>query len=208
MTFSFSNFQTGLQTEILHLSSLQSFLSAGLLQCDFICFKVYSKNSFISFLQMLVTEDSDSDNNGPLIKRLKLNKANIKLEAVLGDEVTQAVPLIPVLAANIKNKKFTSLLVKKLNANLPLEKLQHLKRVNSRKINNVTVISVILWQLDSDHHTTETVSREAYQDRLNVLGDIDLDEALEDDLQVFMVASYQPFTVTQNNQLKELDNYW
>ena len=155
---------------------------------------------------MLVTEDSD--NIGPLIKRQKLNKANIKLEAVLSDEVTQAVPLIPVLAANIKNKKYTSLLVKKLNDKLPIEKLQHLKRVNSRKIDNVTVISVILWQLDSDQQMPETVSREAYQDRLNVLGDIDLAEAIEDDLQAFMVASHQPFTVTQNNQLKELDNYW
>ena len=142
------------------------------------------------------------------MKRLKINKDNLKLEAVLGDEVIQPVPLIPVLAANIRNKKFTSLLVKKLNEKLPIQKLQHLKRVNSRKIDNVTVISVILWQFGSDQQMTETVSREVYQNRLNVLGDIDLADALEDDLQVFMVASHQPFTVTQNNQLKELDNYW
>ena len=155
---------------------------------------------------LLVKEDCDNDI--PPIKRLKMNKSNVQLEAVLGDEVTQPVPLIPVLAANIKNKKFTSLLVKKLNDKLPIAKLQHLKRVNSRKVNNVTVISVLLWQLDRDYDTTETVSREEYQDRLNVLGDVNLDEALEDDLQVFMVASYQPFTVSQYNHLKEMDNYW
>jgi len=144
------------------------------------------------------------------MKRPKMDKDNLKLEAVLGVEVTQAVPLIPVLAANIRNKKFTSLFVKKLNDKLPIQKLQHLKRVNSRKIDNVTVISVILWQLDTDNIdvTPETVPRRTHQDRLNVLGDIDLDEALEDDLQVFMVASYQPFTVTQYNQLREADDYW
>jgi len=144
------------------------------------------------------------------MKRPKIDKANLKLEAVLGVEVTQSVPLIPVLAGNIRNKKFTSLLVKKLNDKLPIQKLQHLKRVNSRKIDNVTVISVILWQHDTDNVdvTPETVSRRTHQDRLNVLGDIDLDEALEDDLQVFMVASYQPFTVAQYNQLREADNYW
>ena len=157
---------------------------------------------------MLLTEVSDDE--GPPMKRLKLNKDNLKLEAVLGDEVTQPVPLIPVLAANIRNKKFTSLLVKKLNDKLPIQKLQHLKRVNSRKIDNVTVISVILWQFDTDKVdlTPETVPRWTYQDRLNVLGDIDLDEALEDNLQVFMVAAYQPLTVTQYNQLREADNYW
>ena len=145
------------------------------------------------------------------MKRPKIDKANLQLEAVLGVEVTQAVPLIPVLAANIRNKKFTSLLVKKLNDKLPIQKLQHLKRVNSRKIDNVTVISVILWHFDTDkvdHLTPETVPRRTHQDRLNVLGDIDLDEALEDDLQVFMVAANQPLTVTQYNQLREADNYW
>ena len=161
--------------------------------------------------QMLLTEVScDGGHEGPPMKRPKIDQANLKLEAVLGVEVTQSVPLIPVLAGNIRNKKFTSLLVKKLNDKLPIQKLQHLKRVNSRKIDNVTVISVILWQHDTDNVdvTSETVSRRTHQDRLNVLRDIDLDEALEDDLQVFMVASYQPFTVTQYNQLREADNYW
>ena len=78
---------------------------------------------------MLLTEDKDND-DGPPLKRLKINKANMKLEPVLGDEVTQPVPLIPVLAANIRNKKYTSLLVKKLNDKLPIANLQHLKRVN------------------------------------------------------------------------------
>ena len=157
---------------------------------------------------MLLTEVSDDE--GPPMKRLKLNKDNLKLEAVLGDEVTQPVPLIPVLAANIRNKKFTSLLVKKLNDKLPIQNFQHLKRVNSRKIDNVTVISVILWHLDTDNGSVipETVPKRTHQDRLNVLGDIDLDEALEDELQVFMVASHQPFTVIQYNQLRDRDNYW
>ena len=157
---------------------------------------------------MLLTEVSDDE--GPPMKRLKLNKDNLKLEAVLGDEVTQPVPLIPVLAANIRNKKFTSLLVKKLNDKLPIQNFQHLKRVNSRKIDNVTVISVILWHLDTNNGSVipETVPRRNHQDRLNVLGDIDLDEALEDELQVFMVASHQPFTGTQYNQLRDQENYW
>ena len=159
---------------------------------------------------MILTEVSDEGLEEPPIKRVKITKANLKLEAVLGEEVTQPVPLMPVLAANIRNKKFTSLLVKKLNDKLPILKLQHLKRVNSRKIDNVTVISVILWHLDTDHGIVipETVPRRNHQDRLSVLGDIDLDEALEDDLQVFMVASHQPFTVIQYNQLRDQENYW
>ena len=154
---------------------------------------------------MLLSENEKDD---PPVKRFKIDTENIRLEPVLGDEVTQAVPLTPVLAANIRNKKFTSLLIKKLNNKLPIERLQHLKRVNSRKINNVTVISVILWSLESDNATQETVSRRTYQDRLSVLEGVDLDEALEDDLHVFMVASFQPFTVAQYNQLREQENYW
>jgi len=39
-------------------------------------------------------------------------KKDWSLEAVLGDDVTQPVPLLPVLTAMVKDKKATSSLVK------------------------------------------------------------------------------------------------
>jgi hypothetical protein len=45
----------------------------------------------------------------PPTKKLKKNWT---LDAVLGDDVTQPVPLIPVLTATVKDKKATSSLVK------------------------------------------------------------------------------------------------
>jgi hypothetical protein len=45
----------------------------------------------------------------PPAKKLKKNWT---LEAVLGEDVTQPVPLIPVLTATVKDKRATSNLVK------------------------------------------------------------------------------------------------
>jgi len=79
--------------------------------------------------------------------RAKKSKKDWSLEAVLGEDVTEAVPLLPVLTATVKDKRATSNLVKKLNTVLPIDNLQHLKRVNSSKENGLTRIQIILWEI-------------------------------------------------------------
>jgi len=89
--------------------------------------------------------ETELRNNGePPAKRWKNEWS---LEAVLGEDVTEAVPLLPVLTATVKDKRVTSNLVKKLNTVLPISNLQHLKRVNSSKENGETRIQIILWEI-------------------------------------------------------------
>jgi len=94
---------------------------------------------------MISQLETDSYSNGePWAKKSKIDWS---LEAVLGEDVTEAVPLLPVLTATVKDKRATSNLVKKLNTVFPLSNLQHLKRVNSCKEGGITRIQIILWEI-------------------------------------------------------------
>jgi len=94
---------------------------------------------------MISQLETKSCNNGePWAKK---SKKDWSLEAVLGEDVTEAVPLLPVLTATVKDKRATSNLVKKLNAVFPISNLQHLKRVNSCKDGGITRIQIILWEI-------------------------------------------------------------
>ena len=128
------------------------------------------------------------------------------IEAVVGDEVRDPVPLVPVLTARIRNKKLTSKIVKNLNDHFPISQLSHLKRVNNRLVDKNNVLSVILWSCDSD--ADSSVEDPEVMKRLSVIQDLDLSEAFEDDLQVCQVASFQPLTTAQYNKLRSSENYW
>ena len=84
----------------------------------------------------------------PSSKKQKISDYHI--EAVVGDEVRDPVPLVPVLTARIRNKKLTSKIVKNLNDHFPISQLSHLKRVNNRLVDKNNVLSVILWSCESD----------------------------------------------------------
>jgi len=163
----------------------------------------------------------------PPAKKSKNVLPSWTLEAVLGDHVTQPVPLIPVLTAAVKDRKATSKLVKKLNEVLQIPNLQHLKRVNSSQAEGQTKILLILWELSqqcldiiksinlagvqnlycSRTGLSEYVSE--CNERLSAVGpDIDLDTALEDKLCVAYVASFQPVTRSQYTTLKTSPDYW
>ena len=140
----------------------------------------------------------------PSSKKQKISDYHI--EAVVGDEVRDRVPLVPVLTARIRNKKLTSKIVKKLNDHFPISELSHLKRVNNRLVDQNNVLSVILWSCDSD--AGSSVEDPEVMKRLSVIQDLDLSEAFADDLQVCQVASFQPLTTSQYNQLRSAENYW
>lgn len=155
----------------------------------------------------------------PPAKKLKKNWT---LEAVLGEDVTEPVPLIPVLTATVKDKKATSNLVKKLNNVHPIPNLQHLKRVNSSQHEGQTRILIILWELSqASLDIIKTMSplsagnlsilRTApdCNSRLSALGpDIDLDTAVEDQLTVAHVAKFQPRSRAQYDTLRACAGYW
>jgi len=94
---------------------------------------------------MISQLETESWNNGE--PGAKKSKKDWSLEAVLGEDVTEAVPLLPVLTATVKDKRATSNLVKKLNTVFPITNLQHLKRVNSCKEGGITRIQIILWEI-------------------------------------------------------------
>jgi len=150
-------------------------------------------------------------------------KKDWSLEAVLGDDVTQPVPLLPVLTAMVKDKKATSSLVKKLSTVHPIPNLQHLKRVNSSQQDGQTRILIILWELSEKcleiiKNMNCSVGLEVLSvpitdpdshSRLASLGpEINLDTALEDQLTVAYVAASQPFTRAQFDKLKSSPSYW
>jgi len=141
----------------------------------------------------------------PPYKKMKLQ--DLYLSPVLAKNISEPVPLIPVLTATIKNKKLTSKIVKKFKDVIPLENLQHLKRVNSRKVKDDVVISILLWEVSPNHSSTISISSEEIASRLS-LSDIDLKEAIEKDLIVQKVAAFQPQTVSQFDILRTSENYW
>eukprot|EP00092_Neocalanus_flemingeri_P104780 GFUD01134253.1.p1 GENE.GFUD01134253.1~~GFUD01134253.1.p1 ORF type:complete len:388 (-),score=106.77 GFUD01134253.1:104-1267(-) len=163
----------------------------------------------------------------PPAKKSKKISTNWNLEAVLGEHLTQPVPLIPVLTATVKDKRATSKLVKKLSNVLPIPSLQHLKRVNSSQDGGKTSILLILWELSQkcldvlnemkvvvdENLSISRSGLSAYattcNERLSVVGpDVDLDTALEDQLNVVFVASFQPVTRAQYNTLRTSPDYW
>ena len=164
-----------------------------------------------SLSDMLLLETSGNEADTPPAKKSKLQEGDLQLEAVLAPEVRLPVPLVPVLAAIVKNRKVTSLLVKLLNQHFPAEKLQHLKRVNSsRTAEGATVISVLLWEVEEG--VTGPVSRhsEPAAARLQLLrgGGLDLEDAIEAELRVARVAAFQPLTTAQFAQLRAGPGYW
>ena len=136
----------------------------------------------------------------------KAKTSQFVIEAVVSDEVRDAVPLVPVLTATLKNKKMTSGLVKKLNEHFPIGELSHLKRANSRTVGSVSVISVILWRTEE---CGETVSRHSLEiaEKLRAI-DIDWSEAIEDELTICKVAAFQPITTAQFQHLRSQQDYW
>jgi len=176
--------------------------------------------NFLTPLQIM-GEQSDE----PPIKKSKINW---DLESVLGDNVMLPVPLIPVLAVTVKDKKTTSKLVKKLNDCFPLPNLQHLKRVNSCQNSDKTSILILLWQLsqtcldiikninlDNDEKnlsfslTGSSNFAASCKKQLSILEpDIDLATAVDDRLTVNYVAVFQPLTRNQFTALRSSKNYW
>ena len=90
---------------------------------------------------------------------------------------------------------------------IPLENLQHLKRVNSRKVNDEVVISILLWEVSPNYSNQILISSEEIVKRLS-FSDIDLEEAIEKELVVQKVAAFQPQTVKQFDILRTSENYW
>jgi len=147
--------------------------------------------------------------------RAKKCKMDWSLEAVLGDDVTEPVPLIPVLTATVKDKKCTSILVKKLNSVLPIPTLQHLKRVSSCKDDGEVRILILLWELAETClkmlQSLNTISRftPECEARLSLLcPEIELDTAIEEQLAVTHVAAFQPKTRAQFDNLRGCEGYW
>ena len=160
---------------------------------------------------MLLLEAPGDDFDTPPAKKSKLLEGDLQLEAVLAPEVRLPVPLVPVLAATVKDRKVTSLLVKLLNQHFPADKLQHLKRVNSsRTAEGATVISVLLWEVEEG--VTGPVSRHSKPAaaRLQLLrgGGLQLEDAIEAELIVARVAAFQPLTTAQFAQLRAAPGYW
>ena len=155
----------------------------------------------------MLLQDKEMTVVGPPQKKTKTIVNDIILEAILSKDITGPVPLVPVLTAIVKNKKFTSLLVKKFNEHFPIDKLQHLKRVNSKKVEGALSISVILWEVID---ICDNVSRHKHDisDKLDVVRGINFNEAIEEELEVAYVASYQPFLTAQYDQLRSSDSYW
>uniref|UniRef100_A0A1A9X4T2 Uncharacterized protein n=1 Tax=Glossina brevipalpis TaxID=37001 RepID=A0A1A9X4T2_9MUSC len=69
----------------------------------------------------------------PVQKRLKLD-TNLSLKAMLDDEYINDIPLVDVYVVRINDKKLISIILQKLSILLPLNDLQHLKRVNQNRI--------------------------------------------------------------------------
>ena len=156
----------------------------------------------------MLLQDKEMTVLEPPEKKTKTLVNDIKLEAILSKDITEPVPLVPVLTATVKNKKFTSLLVKKFNEQFPIENLQHLKRVNSKKVEGALLISVILWEVLEENELQVSVHQKDISEKLNSVKGIDLNEAIEHELQVAHVASFQPYTTAQYDQLRSSDSYW
>jgi hypothetical protein len=58
-----------------------------------------------------------------------MEQGSITVEAVLADEVYRDVELVPMLCAEITDKKQTSDIIRLLNRCFPLSEYTHLKRV-------------------------------------------------------------------------------
>ena len=124
----------------LHIYEIQSIVLnvSNLLQIAEISSWSCLLSSLSDMLLLEAPRDSD-DSDTPPAKKSKLQEGDLQLEAVLAPEVRLPVPLVPVLAATVKNRKVTSLLVKLLNQHFPADKLQHLKRVNSSSTENSSI---------------------------------------------------------------------
>lgn len=145
----------------------------------------------------------------PPSKRLKTDdptfpKKPWKLRAVLGDAARSPVPLVPALAAQIIDKKQTSILIRKLNEVLPIGCLQHLKRVKSCKEGDQSIILLLLWSLDSD--STCDIDSNLVIKKLTEAG-VDT-SAFSNVFRPQQVAKFAPLTRTQFETLKRHPAYW
>uniref|UniRef100_A0A1A9V259 CMP/dCMP-type deaminase domain-containing protein n=1 Tax=Glossina austeni TaxID=7395 RepID=A0A1A9V259_GLOAU len=69
------------------------------------------------------------------MKRLKLDtNLKLNLKAILDDEYINEIPLVDVYIVEVNDKKLISEILKKLSVLLPLNDLQHLKRVDQNRI--------------------------------------------------------------------------
>jgi len=173
-------------------------------------------------------EDKPSENESPPAKKIKLDQSSFpkkpwKLRAVLGDDALLPVPLVPALAAQIRDKRETSRLIQKLNTVLPLPTLPHLKRVKSSK----DAIHLLLWPLDPPSTSTSPPSKQHCDTNTSLPGaphlpatdpasvQARLTEAgvepgvFANDFRVEYVAEFAPLTRRQFDLLKgDMDTYW
>jgi len=172
--------------------------------------------------------DKTSESDCPPSKKLKLDQSTFpkkpwKLRAVLGDDALLPVPLVPALAAQIRDKRETSRLIKKLNTVLPLPTLQHLKRVKSSK----DAIHLLLWPLELPSKSTSSPSNQHCDTNTSSLGSGHLEAAdpasvqarlteagvepdvFADNFRIEYVAEFAPLTRRQFDILKgDMDTYW
>jgi len=124
-----------------------------------------------------------------------------KFEAVVEDKVTLPVPKVDVLVVEIVDKKCTASLIRKFNEVLPIRSLQHLKRVKSTKNIETGACEIYLLLAEIGPSTRETV--------LDSLEKLDVDiSGLGTDVKEEQVASCQPATRAQFEQLRTEAGYW
>lgn len=145
----------------------------------------------------------------PPVKKLRLDDTDYigrhwKLRAVLGSEALFPVPLVSAVAAQIKDKKETSKLIRQLNEVLPITSLQHLKRVKSVKEAESTSIRLLLWQHEAD---TCDIDSNLVKQKLEAVG-VDA-SALFSHFGLEAVAKFAPLTRSQFEDLKSHpSSYW
>lgn len=158
---------------------------------------------------MLTSKSEDSVTEPPC----KKSRKNLVGKAILSNDVLEPIPLVPVLAAVIKDKRSTSHLVKLLNEFIPIPSLKHLKRVNSRRTDDALSILLLLWELPSldnnDFQTSMSIHDSFNKSKLSVLEkSFVLKDVFEENLMVVLVPKFQPFTKTQYECLRSKDQYW
>lgn len=69
----------------------------------------------------------------PAAKRLRMDK-DLQIKAILADEYTESIKDVDVYTCTVQDKKNISAIMQELATNLPLNDLQHLKRVHGKQI--------------------------------------------------------------------------
>lgn len=98
----------------------------------------------------MIRSDNGDDDNKPCCKRIKLEHSDImhpktnpmSIKTVLPDELTESIPHERVYCGSITDKKQISEIMIELNRLIPLQTLQHLKRVKNKQIIICTVQDV------------------------------------------------------------------